>query len=169
MGCDSCPFLWQSYPKVCLTLHEQLSLQKQSIHKYSYLTMIHLKKRLIVISQYRSFLYKYMVKGDKMLVDMKNMFLSSKFCVLDSNVLSRGLITSWDQNLSLSNSFVVVSSLCIEVFYKSLGIPLIFFKIYGPYDDMQSFRDMLLWYQWIKCENLIFDRYLNLTINRREV
>ena len=62
-----------------------------------------------------------MVKGDKMPVDMKNMFLSWDFCVLDSNVLSRGLITSWDQNLSLLNSFVVMSSLCIEVFYKSLG------------------------------------------------
>ena len=97
------------------------------------------------------------------------MFLRWQFCVLYSNVLSRGLITSWDQNLSPLNSFVVVSSLCIEVFCKSLGIPLNFFNIYGPYDDMQSFRDMLLWYQWIKCENLIFGSYLNLTINRREV
>jgi hypothetical protein len=87
------------------------------------------------------FIQETMGKGDTIVRDMKKSFVGWEFLALDAKGFSGGLITGWSQNISLINSFVVCSGLCIEVFSKSLGMELTLLNVYGPYEGKQTFLD----------------------------
>jgi len=59
--------------------------------------------------------------------------------LVDSRGLFSGLITGWNSSLTLTNSIVVSSSLCIKFWSKGLDQSLNFLNLYGTYEEKQLF------------------------------
>jgi hypothetical protein len=63
---------------------------------------------------------------------------------MDSEGLSRGIITGWNSNAMLSNVFSIKSGLFTEVFCKILGFSLSIINVYGSYEGRHNFWDRIL-------------------------
>jgi hypothetical protein len=77
------------------------------------------------------------------------------FLALDSKGFSGGLITGWNQNVSLINPFYVHLGLCKEVLNKSLGMTLTLLNVYGHYEGKQTYWQNLFASKCPKVDNLI--------------
>ena len=65
--------------------------------------------------------------------------------MIDVKGLSGGRIMSYNHHITLTNSFIISSYMCIEVFSKGLGSPFTILNSYiGPYEKKKSIWDNLL-------------------------
>eukprot|EP01018_Ginkgo_biloba_P003768 Gb_15009 [translate_table: standard] len=131
--------------------------------KFTLKRMIDLEKPEVI------FVQENVSKGEILLRELKKLLFGWDFFALDANGCSKGLITGWSQNINLINVFDVHSGLCIEFFYKGLGLAFTLLNMYKPYEGKQEFWANLLSTKWIKQENLIIGGDLNLTLHRGEI
>jgi hypothetical protein len=84
-----------------------------------------------------------MGKGDVLIGELRKSLGNWEFLAVDSNGQSGGIITGWNHNIAVMNSFTISSGLCTEIFSKSLGQVFTFLNVYGPYEEKQRFWERL--------------------------
>ena len=72
-------------------------------------------------------------------------------------------------SFSLMNSYVVISSLCVELYSQYLRNTLHILNVYGPYEEREAFWDDLLLKSWLEMDKFILVGDLNFTLNVGEV
>lgn len=85
------------------------------------------------------FIHETMGKGDYIVYELKKLYVAWGFLALDSNRLSRGLVTIWNQRWTLINSYSILSNICTKSINKSKGFLITILKVYGPYEDTHGF------------------------------
>jgi hypothetical protein len=77
-----------------------------------------------------------MGNGDQFIFELKKSFWGWDFLALNSEGFSGGLITGWNHNVSLINSFSVHLGHCTVVYSKSLSLNLTLLNVYGPQEGL---------------------------------
>ena len=75
----------------------------------------------------------------------------------------------WISSFSLMNSYVLFSSLCVELYSQYLGNTFHILNMYGPYEEREAFWDDLLSKSWLEMDKFILVGDLNFTLNVGEV
>jgi hypothetical protein len=81
------------------------------------------------------FLQETMGKGVSLISELMKSLRNWEFLVVDADGQSGGIITGWNHNITLTNSFTISSCLCTEIFNKILGQVFTFLNVYGPYEE----------------------------------
>jgi hypothetical protein len=110
-----------------------------------------------------------MGKGVVLISELRKSLRNWEFLAVDAYDQFGGIITGWNNNITLTNSFTISLGLCTKIFNKSLGHVFTLINVYGPYEKKHRFWESLFNLQCLKADNFILGGDLKFTLSQREV
>jgi len=110
-----------------------------------------------------------MVCGKKVREVFSKLLSQWNMCVVDSNGMSRGLLSSWNHNKANFDAFLTPAVILFEGFVKDVNNNMKLVNCYGPCHNRQLFQEILIDDGILKDPDLILGGDLNFTRSAKEI